>query len=833
MKEELSLQELLEVTRNAIKKANEDLGFAETLTESKKDGEGYSALEEFDEEKHLGFLQIRPKQWGVKGTFERQELDAILKSIIPESASGIERFKKSMENLSKILGMKIGETGIFIKDSGQESNLQQVFSSIQISNLLHSIIYQQSAQNAGKIFEGMVAAIVGGAGNNEDDSAIEDLYDDKGNYISLKVLNPKTSVKGSGLNLLKALCKQDNRGVTYLVCIKNTQSEPLSFRTFSFTINKENVFNFLSAKPSISIRDIEENISFVKDDFLKQSFGRKGTADDQPPLRNDSDDPFRYGESQGTKRIKNAIIDYAKFSKDPELVKRADNYKDLLAALRPRFVAALEKAKNALKTIAGDRPIADELDDFDAGTLTHYLESWKAKDQIKPSFKQLLGRMDYIKNNALDAALANYSKNPNAESIMALSRYANYFGFIDQKIEPGAQQEEINQFISNNGARIDEFAKRYNQMQESFMDLKRLLVSIDKYTGDYYSVQKTLVATGTPEESAAEEVLKIRQKTSDLIEQLKTLPQDLKQELEITSLERFTEEKKKWPREATGSIYTADFASAIRGVAETIRNFITDPASIAAYIDPKNKALSAFRDNKNKGTPISREDRDEALKLLNNNAATYRNLFRDKYDTLMPFLSLYDDLFTKATESEKKRRTEANISDTSNNHSKSAKELIDYIFSNDSIKQQILSKNPDEKTPTKKIMMTIDNIRDLAAAVGAELDINYPEVVISSGNLFKSAQQNTKLVREGIIPVAKAYHYLRQGLIRHYVYDEIRGLAQARNSADDLIVATQEIEQKGQASKVTDKSFEQPAVQAENKKGLTDSDLRDILKKIL
>ena len=98
--------------------------------------------DEFNVEKHLSYLKITPKQWGVKGTIEANELDAIVDAVVGGEASGINRFKTALINMNQILGKKPGSFGFPGGQTTDESlsNVRSLFSSLQLNYLFHAII---------------------------------------------------------------------------------------------------------------------------------------------------------------------------------------------------------------------------------------------------------------------------------------------------------------------------------------------------------------------------------------------------------------------------------------------------------------------------------------------------------------------------------------------------------------------------------------------------------------------------------------------------------------------------------------------------------------------
>ena len=256
-----------------VKKAYINAKLDSGLLEEQKQEEGSSTelafREPFNPEEDLAFVKITPKRWGIKGSVDADQLDTILTGIVGTAPGGINKFKNSIKTVNKVLGKSPGPFSIPTGDSTlQEINTTVVntCSSLALNSLLHSIIYNQEAGAAGKIFEGLVSRMVGGEKSLTD--TIDDLMDEGGNLISLKLIDPtSTNIQGSKFNLAKGIAAATSggdmsKGVTYLVCMKDKKSNPFSFSTFSFTINRYNYFNFMLKKnQQISAKEIQDFIN--------------------------------------------------------------------------------------------------------------------------------------------------------------------------------------------------------------------------------------------------------------------------------------------------------------------------------------------------------------------------------------------------------------------------------------------------------------------------------------------------------------------------------------------------------------------------------------------
>ena len=259
MKKELDLAQIM---RDSIMKANKDLGF---LKEQKADSSAFN--EDFDLKKHMPSIELSPKKWGVVGTIEANQLDAVLKNIVPQGEQdGLARFKKALENLNKAVGTKFGKTGkteFTTFEQGETANINEIVSGLMVKNLMHNLITNMPAGAAGSAFEGFVARLTGGYTSNESDKPIQDLVDANGNFISLKLVIAGTEIKGSLSGLAKGIATSPNNKVIYLVCVKDRDNDPFKLTTYSFEVNEENFFKFATGvanPPAEEVSKIKQRI---------------------------------------------------------------------------------------------------------------------------------------------------------------------------------------------------------------------------------------------------------------------------------------------------------------------------------------------------------------------------------------------------------------------------------------------------------------------------------------------------------------------------------------------------------------------------------------------
>lgn len=263
--------DISDIVKESVREAMKTHGLVREQEEIEKQPEAFE--EKFDVEKHLSYLQIKPKQFGRKGTFEAADVDAVISSLIGEESPGLNRFKKCLVELNRSLGKTPGEFGIPSGlDNDSKASAKTIFSALQLNYLIGSIINKQDARVAGKMFEGLVARMLGANSSNEDDS-IEDMVIDGGQYVSLKTLDPTVSeFKGSKFNLAKAIAFKES--VTYLVCEKDKKNDPFSFKAYSFTVDRNNYFNIISNrgrdKSIVNIDELNTIIDSISQTTIKK-----------------------------------------------------------------------------------------------------------------------------------------------------------------------------------------------------------------------------------------------------------------------------------------------------------------------------------------------------------------------------------------------------------------------------------------------------------------------------------------------------------------------------------------------------------------------------------
>lgn len=380
MKKELDLAQIM---RDSIMKANKDLGFLKEQTE-----ESESAFDqEFDAKEHMPSFKLSPKKWGTKGTREAKELDAAIKNLVPAGEKdGLKRFRAALENLNNALGTKFSETGeesFTTYSETEKSSLNKIVSGLMIKNALNSLITDLAASATGTSFEGFVARLAGGYTSNETDKPIEDLVDADGNFISLKTIIGTTPIGGSLPNLAQGIVTSPNNKVIYLVCVKDKESDPFKMRTYSFEINKNNFFKFVTKKQNPTVKDIEAVQAKVFSELSIPEMSEYLTevAKDAPAL--------------SKKELKTLVRDEAQMNSVIKKYFENAGKKD----------APLEEFKmDAEKAIEGTQPLTDtEVQLFNLG-ISRAEEAAEVFNLTAPTFKEKLIEKIFFGNGKVKVA---------------------------------------------------------------------------------------------------------------------------------------------------------------------------------------------------------------------------------------------------------------------------------------------------------------------------------------------------------------------------------------------------------------------------------------------
>jgi len=314
------------IVKQSLLEAKKDMGL---LKEANADPAAIEKLEsQFNIEDHTSFIKLLPKKWGMKGTVQANEIDAVIDSIVGNMPPGIVRFKECIKKMNSILGKTPGEQSFPVQGEAVNADLRSMFGALQLNHLLYSIIHAQDASVAGKMFEGLASRMFGGQAEGGNDIIQDASYGNK--LVSLKVIDPNASnIEGSKFNLAKGIATSNDGEVTYLVCEKDKKNDPFSFRSYTFTINKDNFFEFI----------LHSKDKGITDDDVRKAIGN---------LVSEGISTVSINETKEDNPFQKAILQYVKTKNLNGLASKEDPTKEEVDAalaqyLNPIFNDALSK----------------------------------------------------------------------------------------------------------------------------------------------------------------------------------------------------------------------------------------------------------------------------------------------------------------------------------------------------------------------------------------------------------------------------------------------------------------------------------------------------------
>lgn len=163
---------------------------------------------------------VPTESWGDPSSEARKQIDAFLKGIPKGGLQGRLDALNEVMKVNKNLGPR------------------RIIGSLIILESLAAVIQDFSASSAGFVFEGFLAALLGGEQKGAAGSHMEDIFafgtEEKGGVpMSLKLLTPGGDTKGSFANLVTSL---DEWGeMRYIVAYKELEAGVLKIFEFSFT----------------------------------------------------------------------------------------------------------------------------------------------------------------------------------------------------------------------------------------------------------------------------------------------------------------------------------------------------------------------------------------------------------------------------------------------------------------------------------------------------------------------------------------------------------------------------------------------------------------------
>ena len=186
---------------------------------------------------------VPTEAWGTPNDQTRKEIEAYIRNIGGKGLGGKIKF---LEDLQR--GIVDGEK------VGRITSPRRIISTLIVLESLSAVLNSFSESAAGFVFEGFLAALLGGyqqAERIEGNLPIQDVMAfstdqldfSKGTPMSLKLLSPKTTIKGSYTNLVDAMNTFPE--MVYVVATKEGDGV---LKIGQFVINRENVVDIVAKR---------------------------------------------------------------------------------------------------------------------------------------------------------------------------------------------------------------------------------------------------------------------------------------------------------------------------------------------------------------------------------------------------------------------------------------------------------------------------------------------------------------------------------------------------------------------------------------------------------
>ena len=239
----------------------------------------YEVIEEQEPvkaEKGIQFLLSLPKftpseAWGEPNHAARKQIEAYIRGIGGKGLSGKIEYLKSLQ-----------------EPDNRIRSPRRIISTLVVLESLSSCLNSFSASSAGFVFEGFLAALLGGrqvadpVGGNlpiEDIVAFstDELDVDAGTPMSLKLLSPGTNIKGSFTNLANAMDKYDE--MVYVIAVKRggTDDPSAAIEIAQFSITKDNLASVVMQRNSKLLKPKKATTHYELKGYSPQD-----VADDYP-----------------------------------------------------------------------------------------------------------------------------------------------------------------------------------------------------------------------------------------------------------------------------------------------------------------------------------------------------------------------------------------------------------------------------------------------------------------------------------------------------------------------------------------------------------------------
>jgi len=370
---ELKINELLELIREQVE-----------LFEERSPSVQAQVNARASDDMSIPFPTIKiTEAWGQPDSEDRQVLELLMKNVKGNTV------EEKLDSVSKFLEYQ------------PERKINEIFSNLLFTEIFSNIMDEYNASTAGFLFEAFLAGLFGGSRSLQ----IADKDEETGNLpivdvelngepYSLKVLSPKTSVKGSFFNLVNHFDKSDY--VKYLVVEKQGEGV-LAF--YEFELNLKTFLDYIGFSSGEMKDKYYTGLVKVKD--LKiDSDGKLYYV----PEDNDEEDPEEYPVTGGVQAAKEAIKNL-KDGEDAEVqIKYSPGQAPVVSANTKKLYGSLE----AYKELREKRP--NEL--LDALKLT---PGYQKEEQflISPAYVKntavLIGKLD-LGREKLKAVAKEYAK---------------------------------------------------------------------------------------------------------------------------------------------------------------------------------------------------------------------------------------------------------------------------------------------------------------------------------------------------------------------------------------------------------------------------------------
>lgn len=754
--------DILELMRESISQANKQLGFTKPQLIKESVFE-----EEFDPNKHMPKFEVS-KNWGTSGTLEANQIDAIIAPLIDSKATnGLERYKEAVGKLNAIFGEAEKKEGeLATAAQAQATDVTRIISSLQLKNIIHAIINNKDAQTAGKLYELLMARIAGGFTPAEITTNIADFVDGDGNFISLKTVKQATGIKGSKFNLATAIAKKGE--VKFLVCVKDQEPNTFKMNSYSFSVNKENYFNFILG----SEKNVNMDLALAEMDALNKRF-EKETADIQTGRK----------QRLGSKKSKELSISDLKFTLEDLKTKmyRVDNQKvkpaqqafDEAAEGTPEKEAARKKLE---AFTAEKKAIQDEI----AVMQADYDAREKEADELSGTKKaeEPAAKGSLVESLAVTNIITDMANN----SELA----ADIFAVLHpDKTEsaPKDRTKAVRTYFMN---LLTTFANKVKANSMSTRLLERNLRSVSGLNWTTEEIPSMIVQASGKKFLILTNLKKL-DKTLEHIETLAGVELALETETDkelIAKYEKIFYKQKAITPQEENSITAllknneSKYIEAKQVIQKSYMPFVKEYTQFAETKINKKTVTRAAAPQQ--AGSISMTDR------LTNASAQY--LAKKKVGDIETYVS-GGELLQQVNDFWNKMSSFEGL-EVENEKDESLNE----------------ANSPETVKGDAQFYISISNSREIAKATkGGNYDENYPTVFVTGKNLKDASEQSAKLFRDWAEPIYKGMHELTNGVNQYFIEDSVAGLSVADSGINSISGQVSKIKETGlQASKLTE-----------------------------